>query len=97
LTVGGRKRRRKFARRDQFAPELLYFSECVLRDREVEPSGEEGLADVRVIEALRESMADGRFAETRLAQRDQRPALAQEIRRPAVRKPKAVNVPAPHS
>ena len=59
--------------------------------------GEEGLADVRVIEALRESMADGRFAETRLAQRDQRPTLAQEVRRPAVRKPKTVNVPAPHS
>jgi hypothetical protein len=42
-------------------------------------------------------MADGRFAETHLAQRDQRPTLAQEIRRPPVRKPKTVNVPAPHS
>jgi glucose-fructose oxidoreductase len=97
MTVGGRKRRRQFAKRDQFAPELLYFSDCVLRNRQVEPSGEEGLADVRVIEALRESMADGRFAETRLAQREQRPTLAQEIRRPPVRKPKTVNVPAPHS
>ena len=96
VTIGGRKRRRQFTKRDQFAPELLYFSDCVLRDRKVEPSGEEGLADVRVIEALRESMASGRFVETRLAQRDQRPTLEQEIQRPAVRKPKLVDVPSPH-
>ena len=97
VTIGGRKRRRQFVKRDQFAPELLYFSDCVLRDREVEPNGEEGLADVRVIEALRESMTSGRFVATELAQRDQRPTLAQEIRRPAVRKPKLVDVRTPHS
>jgi glucose-fructose oxidoreductase len=96
LTIGERKRRRKFAKRDQFAPELLYFSDCVLRDRKVEPSGEEGLADVRIIEALRESMASGRFVATGLAQREQRPTLKQETRRPAVRKPKLVNVSTPH-
>ena len=96
LTMGTRKRRRKFARRDQFAPELLYFSDCILRDREVEPSGEEGLADVRIIEALRESMAHGRFIATDLAQRDARPTLQQEMRRPPVRKPKLVNVQTPH-
>jgi glucose-fructose oxidoreductase len=96
VTIGERKRRRQFTKRDQFAPELLYFSDCVLRDRKVEPSGEEGLADVRVIEALRESMANGRFVETGLAQRDQRPTLDQEIHRPAVRKPKLVDVPSPH-
>ena len=28
---------------DQFAPELLYFSDRILKDREPEPSGEEGL------------------------------------------------------
>jgi glucose-fructose oxidoreductase len=96
LNIGGRKRRRQFAKRDQFAPELLYFSDCVLRNRKVEPSGQEGLADVRVIEALRESMADGRFVATGLAQRARRSTLEQEIHRPAVRKPKLVNAPPPH-
>jgi glucose-fructose oxidoreductase len=94
--IGGRKRSRRFARRDQFAPELLYFSDSVLLDRDVEPSGEEGLADVRIIEAMRESMADGRFIATGLTQRDQRPTLEQEIRKPAVRKPRLVNVQQPH-
>lgn len=97
LTIGECKRRKKFARRDQFAPELLYFSDCILKDREVEPSGEEGLADVRVIEALRESIDSGRFVSTELAQRDQRPTLGQAIQRPAVRKPKLVNVSTPHT
>jgi glucose-fructose oxidoreductase len=96
VMIGGRKRSRRFARRDQFAPELLYFSDSVLLDRDVEPSGEEGLADVRIIEAMRESMADGRFIATGLTQRDQRPTLEQEIRKPAVRKPRLVNVQQPH-
>jgi len=34
---------------DQFAPELLYFSECIQKNRQPEPSGWEGLADVRII------------------------------------------------
>jgi predicted dehydrogenase len=96
LTIGTRKRRKRFAKRDQFAPELLYFSDCVLDNREPEPSGEEGLADVRVIEALRESIESGRFVSTELAQRSRRPSLKQEIQRPAVRKPKLVNVGSPH-
>jgi glucose-fructose oxidoreductase len=96
LTVGARKRRRKFAKRDQFASELLYFSDCILQGRDVEPSGEEGLVDVRVIEALHESMESGRSVATALPLRERRPTLRQEIRRPPVRKPKLVNVATPH-
>jgi predicted dehydrogenase len=96
LTVGGRTKRKRFAKRDQFAPELLYFSDCILKGRDVEPSGEEGLADVRVIEALHESMQSGRPVDTRLAQRSERPTLARETQRPAVRKPQLVNVSPAH-
>ena len=42
-------------RGDQFAPEIKYFSDCILNGREPEPSGEEGMLDVRVIEAVLES------------------------------------------
>ena len=35
------------ARSDQFTPELVYFSQCIMDDIEPEPSGEEGLCDVR--------------------------------------------------
>jgi predicted dehydrogenase len=35
---------------DQFAAELDYFSSCILENKKVETSGEEGLADLQVIE-----------------------------------------------
>ncbi|HEX6158107.1 MAG TPA: Gfo/Idh/MocA family oxidoreductase, partial [Burkholderiales bacterium] len=33
LTLDGEMRERRFAKRDQFAPELLYFSDCILQNR----------------------------------------------------------------
>ena len=55
VTVGVKQTERIFAKRDQFADELTYFSRCIQRGIEPEPSGWEGLADVRVIEALERS------------------------------------------
>lgn len=59
LTIGDSKPKvREFSRRDQFAPLLIYFSDCIRSGREPEPSAAEGLADVRVIEAIyRSAMA----------------------------------------
>ncbi len=48
-TVGGRKTSQVFPKSDQFAPELVYFSNCIIHDNQPEPSGTEGLADVRKI------------------------------------------------
>lgn len=45
---------------DQYAAETSYFSECILTDRQPEPSGIEGLQDVRTIEAIYRSGRDGR-------------------------------------
>jgi glucose-fructose oxidoreductase len=93
LKIGERESRKKFAKSDQFAPELLYFSDCVLNGRDPEPSGEEGLADVRIIEAMLQSISSGRPVRTELRQRKQRPTMRQEIRSPAVpREPKLVDV-----
>ena len=55
LTIDGKTRTKSVGKRDQFAPELLYFSDCILNDTQPEPSGEEGLQDVRIVEALYES------------------------------------------
>ncbi len=53
VTLGkGKTKGRKFKHRDQIAAEISYFSSCVLEDKNPEPSGLEGLADVRVIEAI---------------------------------------------
>jgi predicted dehydrogenase len=93
LKIGERESRKKFSKSDQFAPELLYFSDCVLNDREPEPSGEEGLADVQIIEAMLQSIASGRPVRVELPRRQQRPTLRQEIRSPAVpREPRLVDV-----
>jgi glucose-fructose oxidoreductase len=86
FTQGGKKRTIKYAKRDQFAPELVYFSDCILKNRDPEPSGEEGLADVRVIRALYRSARRGR--PVRLAPEPVRrqPTTRQEITRPPVRR-----------
>lgn len=96
LQTGDEPNKKKtFAKRDQFAAELLYFSDCVLRDREPEPSGEEGLADVRVIRALLRSARAGRPVPLGAFSRRRRPRLAQEIERPPVRKPRVVRAEPP--
>ena len=96
LTIGEKKKRKQFRKSDQFAPELLHFSECVLRNKEPEPSGKEGLIDVRIIEAIHASMRSGRWEDVRAPERERRPTLRQEIRRPGVQKPDTVNVQQPH-
>lgn len=60
LTVGSDVMRKKGRRRNQFAAELVYFSQCVLNGKEPEPSVEEGCGDVRVVAALYESARIGR-------------------------------------
>ena len=90
--IGERKLEKRFAKSDQFAAELLYFSDCVLKNRQPEPSGVEGLTDVRIIEAMLRSIRKGRWVSVESQQRKRRPTLRQEIRRPAVpREPKLVN------
>ena len=95
LTIDGEPRERRFAKRDQFAPELLYFSDCLLQNREPEPSAEEGLADVRVIRALYRSIETGRPVELARFERRERQSLEQEIRRPPIDKPAVVHAQAP--
>jgi glucose-fructose oxidoreductase len=85
VTIDERTRTRTFAKHDQFAPELLNFSDCVLDDREPEPSGLEGLADVRIIDAIARSARSGRVVEVEPVGKRRWPTREQEIRRPPVR------------
>jgi glucose-fructose oxidoreductase len=45
---------------DAFGASLDHFSDCIIHDRQPEPSGVEGLQDVRMIEAIYRSGRDGR-------------------------------------
>jgi predicted dehydrogenase len=95
LTINGESRERRFAKRDQFAPELLYFSDCVLQNRQPEPGAREGLADVRVIRALYRSAEIGQSVSLAPYAKPERPSLEQEIRRPPIEKPSVVHAQAP--
>ena len=95
LTIDGDTRERRFAKRDQFAPELLYFSDCILQNGTPEPGGDEGLADVRVIRALYRSAEAGRPVALEPFAKRSRPSLEQEIRRPPIEKPDVIHAAAP--
>jgi predicted dehydrogenase len=92
LTRDGKKTKKSVGKRDQFAAELLYFSDCILDNRKPEPSGEEGLQDVRIVQALYKSAATGKPVSLPAPPRDARPTGRQRITRPGVRKPKLVKV-----
>ncbi|WP_439621618.1 Gfo/Idh/MocA family protein [Gemmata sp.] len=57
---GDRKSELKLTEVNHFAAEMDHFSECVAADRPPRTPGEEGLADVRVIEATAEAARTGR-------------------------------------
>ena len=95
LTINGERKERRFAKRDQFAPELLYFSDCVLKNHAPEPGPEEGLADIRIIRALYRSAQTGQPVELAPGEKRERPGLEQEIRRPPIDKPRTVHTQAP--
>jgi len=95
LTIEGKRSEKTFGRSDQFAPELLYFARCILDDSEPVPSGIEGLADVRVLEAIAESTRIQVPVQLAAFARSKRPGRELEIVRPAVRRPHLVDVDAP--
>jgi predicted dehydrogenase len=95
LTIGDDTKQKKYKRGDQFAPELKYFSDCILNDREPEPSGEEGWCDVRVVEALLQSARTRQPVELPPYARHRRPSPLQSDHEPPVSKPKTVHAPEP--
>jgi predicted dehydrogenase len=95
LTVDGKTTNRTFGKRDQFAPELEYFSSCILENRAPEPDGEEAIDDVRVIEAILESAGSGKPIPLTPRQRRRRPSARLESKKPAVGKQETVNAPSP--
>jgi predicted dehydrogenase len=95
LIVKGKRRDRTYRRTDQFGPELTYFSNCILRDKQPEPSGIEGLIDVHIVRALYQSARTSRPIKLRPLGRRRRPTLRQEITRPPVQEPEEIHAEAP--
>jgi predicted dehydrogenase len=61
ITIDGKSQEQTFTPQDQLAAEFVYFSQCILQNVEPEPSGQEGLIDVKIINALHQSMLTGDF------------------------------------
>jgi predicted dehydrogenase len=95
ITINGKSKEKEVPQRDQFAPELIYFSDCIINNKEPEPSGKEGLADVRIIRALYQSAERGRPVRLAETQIEERPSTKQQMARPAVKKPDLIRAKPP--
>ncbi|HEY1559141.1 MAG TPA: Gfo/Idh/MocA family oxidoreductase [Kofleriaceae bacterium] len=82
---------RTFEKRDQIGAEIEYFARCIREDRDPEPSGWEGLEDVRILQAIQSSARFGRAVPIDAIARAARPDLGQEIRVPAHEMPALVD------
>jgi glucose-fructose oxidoreductase len=97
LTVDGKHghKTRTFSKHDQIAAEIDYFARCIRDDKDPEPSGWEGLADVRILQAIYQSARFGRSVPIEPIPVRHRPDLSQEIRVAAHEVPPLVDVVQP--
>ncbi|MBF2047658.1 MAG: Gfo/Idh/MocA family oxidoreductase [Elainella sp. C42_A2020_010] len=84
ITVEGETEEQSFAGHDQLAAEFIYFSDCILQNKDPEPSGQEGLIDVQIIQALYESIKTGQPVRLADLDRSKRPSVQQMINRPSL-------------
>jgi predicted dehydrogenase len=59
IAIGQKKSEKSFKNTDHFGGEMKYFSDCILNDIDPEPDGEEGYADVRVLEGILRALKEG--------------------------------------
>jgi glucose-fructose oxidoreductase len=86
---------RTFEKRDQIAGEISYFARCIRDNVDPEPSGWEGVADVRILQAIHQSSRFGRAVPIDPILRPHRPSLGQEIEVNAHPEPPLVDVEQP--
>jgi len=96
LTIDGEKQEQTFEPHDQIAAEFVYFSDCILQNKDPEPSGHEGLIDIKIIRALYHSIETGAFVQVNVPERDRRPEAEQTIKRPPLQeKPNLIHAADP--
>ncbi len=83
ITIDNQTQEQSYPVGDQFAAEIVYFSDCILNGKDPEPSGEEGLADVRIIRAIIASAQTGKTVELGEFTEQTRPTIKQVIQIPA--------------
>ena len=96
LTLRGRTSVRVFPPRDQFAPLLERFSRAVLEGGDPGPGGLEGLADVRILEAIYRSARSGSAMPVEPVAGLRRPDPAARMRKPPVGRAPIIGVTPSH-
>ena len=96
-TRGGemKKQTKKYKKRDQFSAELLYFSDCIIKNKTPEPGPVEGTADVKIIQAILESIHRNQPVSLDPVHKQTYPSQKQKIIRPGVRKRKLFHATGP--
>jgi predicted dehydrogenase len=95
LTRDEKTKKETYGKRDQFAPQLIHFSDCILENREPKPSADEAYADLRIVDAIARSAATGQIVHLEPRPHDYHPEPSQEMKKPPVGKQKVVNAPSP--
>lgn len=95
LIIGDKEEPKTFEHRDQIAAEIVHFAECVQNGTEPEPSGREGLIDIRIIEALRTSYMEHRPIRMEPLPPASRPDGSQSIKRSPPSEPELVKASSP--
>jgi glucose-fructose oxidoreductase len=95
LTKEGKTTETKFPEKDQVGAEIVYFSDCVRDGVTPEPDGYEGLADMLIIDAIKESIKTGKACPLPPFRPKPRPTAAQEIKLRKVEGPELVNAAPP--
>jgi predicted dehydrogenase len=95
LMADGRRIEQTFPKRDQFGAQIAAFSAALLEHREAQPSAEEGLRDVRVVQALLQAAATGRAVDLAPLPPGPEPSRRQVRAKPGVSAPQAFKAPAP--
>ena len=90
VTVDKKKSSESFKTTDHFGGELKYFSDCIREDRQPEPDGEEGMLDVRVLEAIQKALETGEVQTLAPYKRTRRPNPNQVEELSKVKEPELV-------
>jgi len=80
---------------DHVGAEITYFAECIQTDKTPEPDGYEGLADMLIIDALKEAAATGRAVKVGPFKDKPRPEKSMEYKLPQVKQPAFVHAKSP--
>jgi predicted dehydrogenase len=95
LTIGGKEDKISYKSTDHFGGELKYFSDCILHDLDPEPDAEEGLADVRVLEAIQRAIETGQVQSLAAFGRSKHIDPDQVVRLGALKPPEPVHASSP--